>query len=59
MLEDSHHSIDVVARETGFSDPERMRRAFIRKFGQPPQAFKRVAKAGKAAEPDVAEVKPL
>lgn len=48
MLEDSHHSIDVVARETGFSDPERMRRAFLRKFGQPPQAFRRAARIGKA-----------
>lgn len=47
MLEDSNHSIDVVARETGFSDPERMRRAFLRKFGQPPQAFKRAARLGK------------
>lgn len=47
MLEDSSHAIDVVARETGFSDPERMRRAFLRKFGQPPQAFKRAARMSK------------
>jgi transcriptional regulator GlxA family with amidase domain len=44
MLEESAHSIDIVARETGFSDPERMRRAFLRAFGQPPQAFKRAAR---------------
>lgn len=44
MIEGSNHSIDVVARETGFSDPERMRRAFLRAFGQPPQAIKRAAR---------------
>ena len=43
MVEESRHAIDVVARETGFADPERMRRAFIRKFGHPPQTFRRVA----------------
>jgi transcriptional regulator GlxA family with amidase domain len=43
LVEDSRHAIDVVARETGFADPERMRRAFIRKFGHPPQTFRRVA----------------
>ena len=43
LVEESRHSIDVVARETGFTDPERMRRAFIRKFGHPPQTFRRVA----------------
>lgn len=44
MIETAHHPIDVVARETGFSDPERMRRAFIRTIGQPPQAIKRIAR---------------
>ncbi len=31
---------------TGFRDPERMRRAFIRAFGQPPQSLRRAARAG-------------
>ncbi|MDP2247454.1 MAG: helix-turn-helix domain-containing protein, partial [Nitrosomonadales bacterium] len=44
MIETARHPIDVVARETGFSDPERMRRAFIRTLGQPPQAIKRIAR---------------
>jgi transcriptional regulator GlxA family with amidase domain len=44
MIESSNHPIDVVARETGFSDPERMRRAFIRAFGMPPQSVKRAAR---------------
>jgi transcriptional regulator GlxA family with amidase domain len=43
MIEDGH-SIDRVAEKAGFADPERMRRAFHRAFGQPPQALKRAAK---------------
>ncbi len=42
LVEESRHAIDVVARETGFADPERMRRAFIRKYGHPPQTFRRL-----------------
>lgn len=34
----------VVAREAGFGDPERMRRAFLRTLGQPPQSVRRVAR---------------
>ena len=51
LVEESRHAIDVVARETGFADPERMRRAFIRKFGHPPQTFRRVANKGAAVPP--------
>jgi transcriptional regulator GlxA family with amidase domain len=39
MMAEGSHSIDVIASETGFGDRERMRRSFIRAFGQPPQAF--------------------
>lgn len=46
MIEEGNHAIDVVAREVGFDDPERMRRAFIRTYGMPPQAIKRAARAG-------------
>jgi len=49
LVEESRHAIDVVARETGFADSERMRRAFIRKFGHPPQTFRRVAHKAAAA----------
>jgi transcriptional regulator GlxA family with amidase domain len=49
LVEESRHAIDVVARETGFADPERMRRAFIRKFGHPPQTFRRFANRTAAA----------
>eukprot|EP01034_Spumella_vulgaris_P027003 gene27003-33659_t len=44
LIEAGTLSIDVVARETGFADPERMRRAFLRAYGQPPQAIKRAAR---------------
>ena len=43
MMEQSRHPIEVVARQTGFADRERMRRAFLRSFGQPPQAIRRAA----------------
>ncbi len=45
MMESSRHPIDVVASETGFADRERMRRAFLRAFGQPPQVIRRNAQA--------------
>ena len=37
--------IEVIACGTGFGDAERMRRAFLRAFGQPPQALRRAARA--------------
>jgi transcriptional regulator GlxA family with amidase domain len=45
QVEHSTDPIDVVARRVGFGDPERMRRAFVRAFGQPPQALRRLARA--------------
>ena len=44
-VERSFDPIDLVALNTGFRDPERMRRAFVRAFGQPPQALRRAARA--------------
>jgi len=43
-VETSHAPIDRVAEGVGFGDPERMRRAFLRAFGQPPQALRRSAR---------------
>jgi transcriptional regulator GlxA family with amidase domain len=43
MLQQGRHTIETVADETGFSDRERMRRAFLRTLGQPPQAVRRSA----------------
>jgi transcriptional regulator GlxA family with amidase domain len=45
-VQSSSEAIERVAEATGFRDPERMRRAFIRAFGQPPQALRRAARAG-------------
>jgi len=44
-VQSSSEAIERVAETTGFRDPERMRRAFIRAFGQPPQALRRAARA--------------
>jgi transcriptional regulator GlxA family with amidase domain len=49
MLEESRHSIDVVAQLTGFSDRDQLRRAFLRAFGQPPQVLRRNARSEERA----------
>ncbi|MGO4278153.1 GlxA family transcriptional regulator [Cupriavidus sp. RAF20_2] len=45
LLEKGRLSLDVIAQEVGFSDRERMRRAFVRTTGQPPQAVRRLSRA--------------
>jgi transcriptional regulator GlxA family with amidase domain len=47
MLEQGRHSMDVIADEVGFADRERMRRAFLRTLGQPPQAIRRFGRASR------------
>lgn len=44
LLDSAPLQVEDIALEAGFGDPERMRRAFIRVFGQPPQAFRREAR---------------
>lgn len=44
-VEDGIEPLDAIAVDNGFADPERMRQGFIRAFGQPPQALRRVARA--------------
>jgi transcriptional regulator GlxA family with amidase domain len=44
-IEAGPEPIDGIAAKVGFGDPERMRRAFLRAFGQPPQALRRAARA--------------
>jgi len=44
-VESSGEAIERVARTTGFGDADRMRRAFIRIFGQPPQSLRRAGRA--------------
>src|SRR5258708_25823344 len=36
LLEDTNHTIDVVAQQTGFGDRNQMRRAFLPAYAQPP-----------------------
>ena len=46
QVESGAEPIEAVAACTGFGDPDRMGRAFIRAFGQPPQALRRTANIG-------------
>jgi len=45
MMEEGKHPVEQIAMETGFADRERMRRAFNRTFGRPPQAIQLAARA--------------
>jgi len=45
LLESQPLQVEDVALETGFGDSERMRRAFVRAFGQPPQGLRRARAA--------------
>ena len=44
-VETTREPIDRVAEAVGFGDPERMRRAFLRAFGLPPQALRRAVRS--------------
>ncbi len=48
LVESGALPIERIAVQVGFHDPERMRRAFLRAFGHPPQAMRRLAQ-GQAA----------
>ncbi|MDH6260789.1 GlxA family transcriptional regulator [Bradyrhizobium sp. BR13661] len=52
-VQSSGETIERVAQATGFRDPERMRRAFIRAFGQPPQSLRRSARNAETALPGI------
>jgi len=45
LVEDGRQPLEVIARSVGFADPERMRQAFVRTFGQAPQAIRRLSRA--------------
>lgn len=45
MIEETRHPMDQIARESGFVDIRRMREAFMRQYGQPPQTLRRLARA--------------
>lgn len=44
-VETSHTPLERIAEAAGFGDAGRMRRAFLRTIGQPPQALRRAARA--------------
>ncbi|MBZ9772541.1 GlxA family transcriptional regulator [Mesorhizobium sp. CO1-1-8] len=44
-IEEGYESIELIAHDVGFGDVERMRRTFLRLFGQTPQALRRIARA--------------
>ncbi len=44
LIEQSRHSLDAIATQSGFVDRRRMREAFLRGFGQSPQVFRRRAR---------------
>jgi transcriptional regulator GlxA family with amidase domain len=52
MIERSRHSLEVVARETGFRDRRHLREVFVRRLGVPPQSARRGARDG-GGEPTV------
>ncbi len=43
-VENTGDPVDLIATRAGFGDAERMRCAFLRAFGQPPQALRRAAR---------------
>ncbi len=40
-VQEGTEPIEMIARNVGFGDKERMRRAFLRIYGQPPRALRR------------------
>jgi transcriptional regulator GlxA family with amidase domain len=44
-LRTGRHPLEIVARESGFRDRRHLREVFVRKFGVPPQATRRGARA--------------
>jgi transcriptional regulator GlxA family with amidase domain len=49
-VEDGREPLESIAEAVGYADPERMRQSFIRVFGQPPRALRRLARTGESAE---------
>jgi transcriptional regulator GlxA family with amidase domain len=49
-VETGSEPIEAIAASVGFVDPERMRRAFVRRFGKSPQALRRASRCTDSAE---------
>ncbi|VIO78635.1 helix-turn-helix domain-containing protein [Bradyrhizobium ivorense] len=51
-IQDGTEPIEVIARKVGFGDKDRMRRAFLRIYGQSPRALRRATtRSGAASSP--------
>ena len=59
MMEQGQHPMHIVARQTGFADRDRMRRAFMRSLGQPPQTVRRNSQMQAKASPTARNSDPL
>jgi AraC-like DNA-binding protein len=55
MMEQSRHPIEIIAQQTGFADRDRMRRAFLRTYGQPPQVIGEMPEPRQGPEPPCIE----
>ena len=53
LVEDSALAVETIAERTGFGDAERMRRAFLRALGAPPQALRRASRSGATSSASV------
>ncbi|MBN3823790.1 GlxA family transcriptional regulator [Burkholderia sp. Ac-20384] len=45
MVERSRHSLEIIARETGFRDRRHLRDVFVREYGESPQSLRRDSRA--------------
>ncbi|MFK3799995.1 GlxA family transcriptional regulator [Pseudomonas sp. NPDC088444] len=46
MIQRGQHSLEIIARETGFRDRRHLREVFVRKLGVSPQSLRREAREG-------------
>ncbi|MDM0117463.1 GlxA family transcriptional regulator [Variovorax sp. J22R133] len=51
LIDAGNLAMGVIAEEVGFGDSERMRRAFIRSLGHPPQSMRRMARQSATTQP--------
>jgi transcriptional regulator GlxA family with amidase domain len=50
MIQRGNHSLEIIARETGFRDRRHLREVFIRKLGVSPQSLRRDAREGDSSD---------
>lgn len=50
LTESTQEPIEAIAARTGFGDAERMRNAFLRMYGQPPQGMRRAMRTGASTQ---------